>query len=307
MRQKIAITPRSLSGGEHPALGLLVRQGYDLVFPAPGRTPTETELLTTVPGCVGWLAGVEPVSGSVLKAANGLRVISRNGTGVDNIDMDMAASLGIAVKRAAGANARGVAELAIGLMLTAFRDIAWSDHRLRSGAWDRRIGIEADGRTLGVVGCGAIGKLVSRMAIGLGMKVSAYDPFPDLSFDPGPDFRFAELDAVMAEADAITLHCPPRDVAIVDGRAIARMRDGVFLINTARSDLIDEAAVLEGLNSGRIAALATDVFPTEPPLPSSLLAHERVIQTPHAGGFTRESVDRATAIAVENLLEALSQ
>lgn len=307
MGQRIAITPRSLSGGEHPALGRLVKNGYELIFPAPGRTPSEAELLTAVPGCVGWLAGVEPVSSSVLKAAGGLRVISRNGTGVDNIDMDTATALGIAVRRAAGANARGVAELAIGLMLTAFRDIAWSDHRLRSGAWDRRLGIEAEGRTLGVVGCGAVGKLVSRMAIGLGMKVLSYDPFPDGAFDPGPDFRFAPLEGVLADADAITLHCPPRDMAIVNRDTIGTMRDGVFIINTARADLIEEAAVLEGLNSGRIAALATDVFPTEPPLPSSLLAHDRVIQTPHAGGFTRESVDRATTIAVDNLLDALSQ
>ena len=301
---KIAVTPRSLSGAGHPALSMLTDKGYELVFPAPGETPDETALLETIPGCVGWLAGVEPIGQDVLKAATGLRVISRNGVGVDNIHMPTADALGIKVERTDGANARGVAELAIALMLAAFRHVPWSDAQLHAGTWARRRGIEAEGRTLGVVGCGAIGRKVAQIAIGLGMKVIGYDPFPPEGFAPA-GFRLGSLDEVITGSDAVTLHCPPGRAPIIDGKALAAMKSSAVIVNTARADLIDDDAVLAALNSGRLAALATDVYHQEPPAPSALLSHDRVILTPHAGGFTEESVDRATRGAVENILKVL--
>jgi D-3-phosphoglycerate dehydrogenase len=305
MSVRIAVTPRSLSEAGHPALSPLEQRGYEIVYPAPGRMPAEADLLRSIPGCVGWLAGVEPVTARVLEAAHGLRVISRNGSGVDNIDLAAAAAHGVRVERAQGANARGVAELAIALMLAGFRRVPWSDARLRAGGWDRKVGIEAEGRTLGVVGCGAIGRIVARLGLGLGMEVLGFDPLPDAGFAPGPGFAWAPLSDVLRRSDAISLHCPPGERPIVDAAAVTTMRWGVFLINTARAELLDEVAVLDGLNSGRIAGLATDVFRREPPSPSPLLTHENVILTPHAGGLTAESVERATRRAVANLLAAL--
>lgn len=304
MSGRIAVTPRSLSAAGHPALSLLTDRGYQIVYPAPGKTPSEDDLLRAVPGCVGWLAGVEPISPAVLAAARGLRVISRNGTGVDNIDLAVAEDRGIRVERATGANARGVAELAITLMLSVFRSVPWSDAHLRRGDWQRRIGIEAQGRTLAVIGCGAIGRETADLALGLGMWVVGYDPYPSNSF-ARPGFRFAPLDEALAAADAISFHCPPGAAPILDEGAIARLRRGVVVVNTARAELIDDAAMLAALESGQVAGLATDVFRKEPPDPSALLSHPRVIQTPHAGGFTEESVDRATRVAVENLLRVL--
>jgi D-3-phosphoglycerate dehydrogenase len=283
---------------------LLTGRGYEIVYPAPGKTPNEEDLLRSVPGCVGWLAGVEPISPAVLSAAKGLRVISRNGTGVDNIDLKVADDCGIRVERAIGANARGVAELAITLMLSAFRSVPWSDGTLRRGDWQRRIGIEAQGRTLAVIGCGAIGREVADLALGLGMWVIGYDPFPSNSF-ARPGFRFAPLEEALTSADAISLHCPPGASPILDEPMIGRLRRGVVVINTARAELVDDAAVLAALEAGQISGLATDVFRTEPPDPSPLLVHPRVIQTPHAGGFTEESVERATRVAIENLLKVL--
>lgn len=304
MSRQIAVTPRSLSAAGHPALSPLMRGGYEIVYPAPGRTPSEEELLQSIPGCVGWLAGVEPISPAVLGAARGLRVISRNGTGVDNIDLGAARDLGIRVERATGANARGVAELAITLMLSAFRSVPWADACLRRGDWQRTIGIEAQGRTLAVIGCGAIGREVADLAIGLGMRVVGFDPFPPRAFTR-PGFRFATRDEALTSADAISLHCPPGDAPILDAEMIARLKRGVVVVNTARAELVDDAAMLAGLQSEQIGGFATDVFRKEPPEPSPLLAHPRVIQTPHAGGFTEESVERATRVAVENLLRAL--
>jgi len=301
---KIAVTPRSLPDAGHPALSALTDLGCELVHPAPGRMPSEEELLTAVPGCVAWLAGVEPIGAPVLNAAEGLRVISRNGVGVDNIDMAVAEARGIRVERAIGANARGVAELAITLMLSAFRQVPWSDAQLHDGNWVRRRGVEADGRTLGVIGCGAIGRIVAEIALGLGMKVIGHDPCPPTGFAP-EGFRMAGLDELLAGADAITLHCPPSDEPIVRADRLARMRPGGVVVNTARAGLVEDAAVLDALETGQLAAFATDVFHSEPPEPSALLSHDRVILTPHAGGYTSESADRAARVAVENILKVL--
>lgn len=304
MGARIAITPRSLSASGHPALEMLTARGYEIVYPAPGKTPSEEDLLRAVPGCVGWLAGVEPISPRVLEAAKGLRVISRNGTGVDNIDLSVARAKGIAVERAMAANARGVAELAITLMLSCFRSVPWSSAHLRQGDWQRRIGIEAQGRTLAVIGCGAIGREVADLALGLGMWVVGYDPYPSNSF-ARPGFRFAGLEEALTSADAISFHCPPGDRPLLDAEMLARLKPGVVVVNTARAELIDDAAMLAALESGHVGGLATDVYRKEPPDLTPLLTHDRVILTPHAGGFTAESVERATRVAVENLLKVL--
>lgn len=305
MKGRVAITPRSMSEAGHPALGLLSQSGYELVFPAPGRQPTEAELIASLPGCIGYLAGVEPVSRKVIEMSPDLRVISRNGVGVDNIDLDAARSRGIVVEKALGANTRGVAELAMALMMCGLRHVSWSDRALGEGQWKRRKGREAFGRTLGIVGCGAIGRSLAQMCLSIGMKVLGYDPVWKNDGSLGPYFRLVGLDELFAEAEIISLHCPPGNRPLVGAAAIDAMRGDVLLINTARAELIDGEALLAGLNSGKVAAFATDVYQTEPPVLNDLLRHENTIRTPHAGGLTEESVDRATRIAVENLLRVL--
>lgn len=305
MKGKVAVTPRSLSGGGHPALVPLEEAGYQLIFPAPGQLPNVEQLKQTLPDCVGYLAGVEPIPAEVLKLCPNLKVISRNGVGVENIDLDAAGALGIVVERAVGGNARGVAELTIGLMLAGLRQIPWSDKQLKEGSWSRQKGIEVQGRTLGVIGCGQIGQYVVQMGLGLGMKAIAYDLYPNADFTPPGEFGFVSLDHLLSRADVISLHAPPSEKPLIDARAMTQMKDGAFLINTARAGLVDEAAVLAALDAGKLRGFATDVFDTEPPEVTPLLRHYRVIATPHAGGFTEESIERATAGAVSNLLKVL--
>ncbi len=167
--------------------------GYEVIFPTPGRQPTRDELAAFLPDCVGYLAGVEPIPAAVLARCHNLKVISRNGVGVDNVDLVAAEAMGIAVEKAAGANARGVAELAITLMLAGLRHVPWSDQQLKQGGWSRQEGIEVSGRTLGVVGCGQIGKYVVQMALGLGMRVRGYDMFPDPTFALSGDFSYVDF------------------------------------------------------------------------------------------------------------------
>jgi D-3-phosphoglycerate dehydrogenase len=306
---KILITPRSLTKGGDPALELLKKAGHEVVFCTPGKAPDEEELLSLVPGCAGWLAGVEKITDTVLARADCLKAISRNGSGVDSIDLAACERRGISVLRAEGANARGVAELTLALILGLLRSVPFGDARMKAGAWDRRQGTELEGRTLGVIGTGKIGRLVTKFALALDMKVLGHDAVPDSGYAPSPAFRYASLVEVLSASDIVSLHCPhtPGEKPLIDAAAIARMKRGSLLVNTARGELVDDGAVAAALADGRLAGYGVDAYDREPPEPSALRSHDRVITTPHVGAFTAESVSRATRAAVDNLLGALSR
>ncbi len=305
---KILVTPRSVTRTHgHPSLKPLEDAGYEVVFSTPGTLPGEDELLKLLPGCIGYLAGVEKISAKVLNTVSDLRVISRNGTGVDSIDLEAAERSGIAVCRAAGANARGVAELTFGLILSLIRSIPFSDAAMKTQRWVRREGIEVAGRTLGLIGCGVVGKYVAKLALGFDMNVLACDPYPDYSFHPGERFSYARMDELLERSDIISLHCPPMadGKPLVDAAMIGRMKNGVYLVNTARGSLLDQDAALAALTSGKISGIGVDAFDPEPPEDWRITLDPRVIATPHIGGYTGESIERAMSVAVDNLLHAL--
>ena len=307
MARRILVTPRSVTRDGHPALQRLRDSGYDVLFSSPGKQPDEHELMQKLPGCVGYLCGVEKVTAQVLSDARELQVISRNGTGVDNIDLTAAQALGIRILRAEGTNARAVAELTMGLILGLVRSIPFSDQSIKQGEWERRLGIELAGRTLGLIGCGKVGRQVARLALAFDLKIVAYDPCPDLHFQPSSAFEYAALDRVWRSADIISLHCPAggENGPLIDIETIARMKKGVYIVNTARASLLNETAVFHGLESGQISGFAVDVFNEEPPRDLRFIGNSRVIGTPHIGGFTKESVDRTVSVAVDNLLQEL--
>ena len=279
-------------------------------MPQRGRMPSADELRSLLPGCAGWLAGVEPITDDVLSVATDLRVISRNGTGVDAIDLESARRRGIEIRRADGANARGVAELAIGMILAIARSLPFSDAAIKAGGWERRKGFELEGKTLGIVGCGKIGRIVAGLAHGLGMRVVGHDPFAEQSDQAldRPLVQLVELDDLVAMSDVITLHCPPPadGAAVLDARRLGLTKPGVVVVNTARHELIDVPALVAAIERGHVAGAALDVFDAEPPIDRSHLTSNRILATPHIGGFTDESVDRAVDVAVTNLLDALS-
>jgi len=302
--RKVLVTPRSLTTGGHPALARLADAGYEVVFGPVGAMPSAADLVRLLPGCVGWLAGVEKITDDLLSAASDLRVIARNGTGVDAIDLDAARRREILICRAEGANARGVAELTIGLVIALARSIPLSDAAIKAGGWDRRKGFELEGKTLGIVGCGKIGRMVAKLAQGFGMHVVGHDPFAQ---DSG-DLPLLSLDSLLARSDVLTLHSPPPadGSPLLDTRRLGLTRAGVLIVNTARHELIDIPALEAAIDRGHVAGVALDVFDAEPPLDRAHLASDRIIATPHIGGFTDESVDRAVDVAVDNLLEVLA-
>lgn len=304
---RILVTPRSLTASPHPAVERLRDDGFEIVYSSSGLLPDEAELTRLMPGVVGWLAGVEPVSEAVIASADALRAVSRNGVGVDNLPVPAMAERGIALRTADGANAAGVAELTVGLAFAALRQIPASDAGIKAGGWPRRRGLEIRGRRVGVVGCGAIGREVARLFAALGASILAFDPLRPNIDVPSDRFAWADLPTLFAEADIVTLHCPPpKDGRPLVGREeLANFRRGSILINTARAQLVDEAALVEALDDGVISTYAADVFAEEPPRSLALAGHSHVIATSHIGGFTDESVDRATEVAVANLLDAL--
>ncbi|WP_421726128.1 phosphoglycerate dehydrogenase [Bauldia sp.] len=307
MTDRILVTPRSLTPVRHPLVERLSDAGFEVIYSTAGKLPSERELLTLIPGCVGWLAGIEPVSPAVIDAADRLEVIARNGTGIDNLPLDLLRQRGIALTIAQGANARGVAELTIALMLTSLRHITRADAGIKAGEWPRLLGREIADSVVGVVGCGAIGSSVARMAADLGATVIGSDPAtPEVVLRDGR-LTYTSVAELFARCTIGSLHCPLPDdgAAVVTREVLASMPDDAVLVNTARAGLVDEAAVLAALDSGRLAAYATDVFDPEPPVDLTLARHPKVVATSHIGALTRESVERTTRMAVDSLLAAL--
>jgi phosphoglycerate dehydrogenase-like enzyme len=302
---KILVTPRSATLPIHESLQKLTDLGFELIVPSPGEMPEKVAIAAALKDAVGYIAGVEKIDESLLRQAKKLRCISRNGTGSDTIDLTVAHSLGIRVVTAPAANAQGVAELTIGHIFLLARGLIDSINGIREGKWLRAPGIELEGKILGVIGCGQIGKRVAQMALGLGMSVFAYDQFPDESFRPSGKFKYATLEKVLTTSNFLTLHCPPSDKPIINSSSLELVPRGTYLVNTARASLVDLDAAQFALDDGRLAGFACDVFDEEPPGNLSIAASSKFFGTAHIGGYTQESIDRAMHIAVDNLVEAL--
>jgi D-3-phosphoglycerate dehydrogenase / 2-oxoglutarate reductase len=249
------------------------------------------------------------VDAALIERADRLKVIGRAGVGVDNVDVDAATRRGIVVANAAESTVDSAAEHAIALLLALARNVPQAHAALTGGTWDRQrfTGIELAGKTLGVLGLGRIGRQVAHRALGLGMDVVAYDPFVagdrfrELGIEPA-----SSLDEVYAKADVVTLHLPLNEETrgLVDAAAIARMKDGVRIVNAARGGLVDEAALVEAIRSGKVAGAALDVFEVEP-YTGPLLELPQVVVTPHLAGSTAEAQDRAGVVIAEQVAAAL--
>ena len=197
--------------------------------------------------------------------------------------------------------------MTFGHILSGIRSIPFCDRAIKQQDWQRRKGVELETKILGLVGCGNIGKYVAQFALGLDMKVLAYDPFKDESFKPSEHFTYSSFEQLIETSDVISLHCPPNEdgSAFIDKATIAKMKEGVYLVNTARAELIDDDALLEALECGKVAGVGLDVFSPEPPDNWRLAQHPNVVATTHIGGFTKESIDRSVSMAVDNLIKEL--
>jgi len=247
---------------------------------------------------------------AVFDAGKKLKVVGRAGVGVDNIDLSAAKSHNVIVVNSPLATTLAVAELTIGLMFAVSREIPRADAGMKNTKWLKKEleGVELNGKTLGVIGFGRIGAATAQRAAAMGMKIIAFDPQlgdDEIRARGGDPVSF---DKLLASADFITIHTPLTNETrgIINAAAIARMKDGVRIICAARGGVVDEAALLEALNSGKVAAAGLDVFATEPPGESALASHPHVVATPHIGAQTVEAQARAAADIASEVLAALN-
>jgi len=282
-------------------------RGVDVDF-KPGLTKEELiEIIGDYDGLA--IRSSTKVTPNVLKAAKNLKVIGRAGIGVDNIDVPAATAGGVVVMNTPFGNSITTAEHAIAMMMALARQIPEANSSTHAGKWEksRFMGMELTGKTLGLIGCGNIGSVVAERAIGLKMKVIAFDPF--LAVERAADLGIlkVELDELFERADVISLHTPLTDQTrgIVGKEAFAKMKDGVRVVNCARGGLVDEAALLEALDSGKIAGAALDVFEVEPAKNSPVFGHEHVICTPHLGASTSEAQVNVALQVAEQLSDYL--
>jgi D-3-phosphoglycerate dehydrogenase len=310
---KILITPKSFKNYKEQTYNLITDAGFEIIENNTGRTLTEDEIISLAgENVAGIIVGVDPVTERVLRSCRDLRAVAKYGVGMDNIDLQAAGRLGIGVKNAVGSNNVSVAELAIALMFEAARKVSVMRAIVRQGSWDRVLGLELTGKTLGLVGGGQIGKEVAKRAKGLFMDVQIYDPyFSDCEFLKKYDVKYCGyLNSLLASSDIISLHLPLTDETkhMINAQTIKLMKPSAILINTSRGELVDEESLYTALSEKYIACAAQDVFSKEPPLPDEkLLALDNFILTPHTGAYTAEAVERMALFSTRNILELLKR
>lgn len=307
---KILVTPTSFLKPENAAAKAKLELFADeVVYNDLGRPLQADEILERLDGVDGYVAGLDYITADVLeKAPASLKVISRYGAGVDRVDMAAATAKGIKVTNTPGTNSVAVCELAFALMLCAARNVPKLHTAVEKGEWPRNQGIELRGKTLGIVGMGAIGKNLAIRAKAFGMTVNAYDPYFDEAFAKENGIGRLELDEVLTTSDFISLHVPLNDSTrhMIDAEKIAEMKDGAIVINTARGGIIDEQAAAEAVKSGKLGGLGLDAFEQEPLIDSPLKGLDNVIFTPHTGAHTAEAVSGMGSMAVDNVIAVLS-
>jgi D-3-phosphoglycerate dehydrogenase len=307
MNWRVLVTPRSFALTSLEPIRMLEEAGCQVVRlerPSDGIVTSEI-MAEAVQGMQGIIIGIEPLDRSVLKQAPDLCVISKYGVGMDNIDIEVTRSRDIVLGWTPGANSNAVAELTLGLMLALARSIPQADQALHAGQFERVRGMELQGKVLGVIGLGRIGGLVAKAAVCLGLQVLAYDPF--IGQPPFPEVNLVDLSLLYQQADVISLHLPLNELTrhMIDAQALHRMKPGALLINTARGGIVDEQALYEAIQSGKLGGAAIDCFSQEPANESPLLKLKQVIGTPHIASHTQEASEAMGRMAAENVIAGL--
>lgn len=285
----VLVTPTSYGRNDARLKSELESLVGKVIYNTTGKPLSSEKLQDLLPGVDGYIAGLDVIDSAALSAAHHLKVIARYGVGVSNVDLKRAAELGIVVTITPGANSKSVAELTLGLMLNLVRPIIYAATSTREGQWPRTQGVSLEGKTVGLIGLGAIGKEVARRLVGFDCRILANDVVVDGDFADTYGVYIVDRDALLKESDIVSLHIPalPETQGMVNSAFLASMKPGAYLINTARGELIDEAALFDALASGHLQGAALDTFVKEPPgSDNPLLSLPQVIATPHMGSHT---------------------
>ncbi len=305
---KVLLSAVKFRGMEAKAADVLARAGHQLIdYRIEGRASTET-LMRYAGEVAALIAGPEAVTSEVFERAPLLRVVSVPGVGFDHVDLAAAAARGVAVCNCPGCNHHAVAEMALAMMLALARRLPAANAAMQAGQWQGvRGAFQLWGKTLGVVGLGAIGRTLTRYAQALGMSVLAADSRRDIDFAVQHGISYVDLGTLLARSDVVSLHCPltPATSGIINEKSLSQMKPTALLINTARGGLIDEPALAAALKERRIAGAGLDVFAEEPLRSNPFAGLDNVVMTPHSAGATQEAVVASFDVALQNVITVL--
>lgn len=300
---KILVAVSSFAKCGRQPLDTLEASGFQILHNPYGRRLKAEEVISMGRECVGILSGLEPLNKDVLMKLPKLKVISRIGVGLDNIDEEAAKSQGILIYSTADSHVQAVAELAVGLLLDLLRKIALMDRRIRAGEWKRIPGRLLQGKTIGILGLGRIGKRVAELLTGFGVSLLATDIAQDYMWLKQKKVGMVGLEELLKNSDILMLHLSGNKCVIGENE-LQMMKKGVYIVNVSRGSVIDETALVAALAGGRVAAAALDVFNSEP-YQGALTKFENVLLTPHIGSYTEESRLKMETEAARNLLAGL--
>ncbi len=307
MKFKVLSTSPTFGYYVSEPVAYLENHGCELELVPQGKRMSEAELIESSKECDAMIVGVENITAPVIQASERLKVIAKHGAGVDNIDVQAASDRGIVVINAQGANSDAVADITIGLFLSLARSIPFADRSVKEGGWPRIIGIQFNGKVLGIVGLGQIGKKVAKRASGFDVKVLAYDTVKDESFAKEWGISYVSLDELLAESDFLSIHIPltPSTRGLIGERELRLMKKESFLLNISRGGIVDEEALYQVLKNEGIRGAALDVFSSEPPRESPLLELDNVILTPHMAGYTFDALVATGMVCVRGIVDVM--
>lgn len=310
MKYKVLVTAKSFAKMSREPINILESNACEIIREPSGRLLNDDELSNLIQGCDAIIVGDDQIDRKTLNKADKLKVISKHGVGLDNINIKLALEKGIVVTRALGSTTESVADLTFALMLALSRKIVDAVNSTKQGLWEPRkyIGVLIHGKTLGIVGLGAIGKAVAKRAKGFDMKTLYYDVFRDRDYEEKFGVSFVNLDTLLRSSDIVTVHVPLTEATthLIGERELKKMKKSAFLVNTSRGKVVDEDALHGALKSGSIAGAAVDVYSKEPPGSGvPLLRLNNAICTPHIAGYSEEANIMMGTIAAEEVIRVL--
>ncbi len=279
-----------------------------VIYNPIGKPLSSEDVAKLLPGVDGFIAGLDFIDAAALKNADKLKVIARYGVGYERVDLETAKHKKIVVTNTPGANSVSVAELAIGLMLALLRHIPEAVKAVQQGEWKRFSGTSLEGKTIGILGLGAIGKQLARRLAGFDCRILAYDPFAHAEYAQANQIELVDQQELLSQSDIVSLHLPvlKETIGLVNADFLSKMKAGSFLINTARGELVNEVDLLEALKSGHLKGAGLDAFQEEPLDPACpLLDLPQVIATPHLGAQTDKATSNMGWMALEDCLAVL--
>lgn len=309
MPGKVLITSRSFGQVSDEPLNILKANGIEYHFNDQPGLVDEERFLEIIGQYDGLIIGADPFTARIMYKAGNLKIICKHGVGLDNIDLEAAKERRIVVTNVPATNSDAVADLAFGLMLDVARKISITSAQVKNGQWGRVIGTDVCNKVLGIIGFGAIGRRVARRAFGFDMDVLVYDPFLKDVPQALSWVKQVEFDDILRRCDFLTVHVPlaPATRHLIDAAAMAKMKQGSFVINTARGGIVDEKALYDALKSGHLGGAGLDVVEHEPPVGNPLLELDNVTIVSHIASYSREALSKVSIVCANNIVKMFNR